>query len=128
MKKLTLMLSVFVGLSACTQKTKTTSTTDVRNYVDSVNTVTPEYTTAYWTTIDEGYKVRESRAEADSPNLTEEQKSELEASKAKYNELKGRYEAEIKKNEMNSPEAKRTKIRNTLFGEGKMGTDKNFDW
>ncbi len=128
MKKLTLMLAVFVALSACKQTPKVSSTTDVKNYVDSVNAVTPEYTVAYWTSIDEGYKERAYRAKADSANLNDEQRRELEESEVKYNELKAKYEAEIQKNNENNPEVKRAKVRTTLFGEGKVGTDMGFTW
>ena len=63
MKKTHVMIAaaiVSIGFTACENKTEeTTKTVEVLNaYVDSVENLTPVYTTAYWTAIDNGYRSR----------------------------------------------------------------------
>lgn len=129
MKKTTLVLAVIIGFAACKSKTdNATVSKEFSEYVDSVNNVTPEYTVEYWTVIDQEYQVRALRAEAELANLNEEQKKQIEDSKVKYNELKAKYESEIEKNKAVNVANKKQQLRNGLFGEGKIGTDLNFDW
>lgn len=96
-------------------------------YVDSVDQVTPVYTTAYWADIDNGYKVRVEKAEKNITAMSAEDKAKAEASKAKYELLKAKYELAIKEKEAAAavPDSRQV-LRSKLFGEGKIGSDMKF--
>lgn len=119
-----------LGFVACNNpqnKEAETSTKELNDYIDSVRNVTPEYTNnTYWSGIDEGYRNRVTKAEAYA--IEDEQKKKLEKSKADYQELKTKYEAEVKKNNELQLVNKKQQFRDALFGEGKIGTDMGFDW
>jgi beta-xylosidase len=127
MKKLTLIFSsaVLLGLASCASK-ENMSQKELNNYIDSVKKVNPEYTDTYWTSIDEGYKVREAKAAAAAND--EARKKELEKSRADYEELKTKYQAEVQKNKEQAYNNKKQALRDALFGEGKIGTDMSFSW
>jgi hypothetical protein len=95
-------------------------------YVDSLENVAPEDAKANWSSIEATYQVRSSEAETALADLkeSEEAKAKIEASKAKYAALQARMKAEM---EASAPNSKQ-EMRNSLFGEGKMGEDMNFDW
>jgi len=127
---------VSVGFTACNSATKQTKEVEVLNvYVDSVEGLTPVYTTENWTMIDNGYQERALRAEAEYASLDAEGKAKADASKARYEALKARYETNMKLAEANakmeatannsSPNFRRV-LRDRLFGEGKIGDDMQF--
>ncbi|MEO6542341.1 MAG: DUF6565 domain-containing protein [Ferruginibacter sp.] len=137
MKKAHLLITaaiVSIGFTACQNKTEETKTTEVEilnSYVDSVENLTPVYTTAYWTAIDNGYQERMLRAEKDLATLTAEEKAKADATRARYAALKSTYELKIKEAEsagtMTTPSSNyRQVLRNRLFGEGKIGDDMTF--
>ena len=102
-------------------------------YVDSVDNLTPVYTTENWTVIDNGYKSRVLLAEKNMAALSAEEKAKAEASKAKYEALKAKYEMNIKEAEAKTAMAAATPnyrqvLRNRLFGEGKIGDDMKFEY
>jgi hypothetical protein len=114
---------VIAGLSACSDtageaKVKAENFT---NYVDSVENLPPEYTAAKWTIIENGYEEREPEEETIA-RLEAEEKTEVEESKAQFAALKTTYEVKIRENENNQ------KIRNSLFGEGKVDIERKFDF
>jgi galactokinase len=133
MKKHTLLLGIAVialGFTSCkdekeVQAQKTVETYVV--YVDSLENVAPADAKTNWEAIDAAYQLRESEAEAALANLKESAKEQerIDASKAKYEALKAKYEAEI---QAEAPVSSKQRLRNTLFGEGKIGDDMNFDW
>lgn len=92
-------------------------------YVDSIKNVTAENVKANWKTIEEGYAIRAEKAEMALADLKENTKAEerLESSKAKYEAFKAEMAA------LNAP-TKMQKMRDALFGEGKIGEDMNFGW
>ena len=128
MKTLTLSITcaLMIGAAACNNSKQTDETKELQAYVDSVKNVTPEYTTTYWTAIDQGYQVRVVKAEAAATE--EAQKKQLAESKAAYQELKDKYEAEVKSNNEQLYNSRKQVLRDALFGEGKIGTDLNFTW
>jgi hypothetical protein len=131
MKKITLIITsaILLGFVACNSsknKEAETSRKELNDYIDSVRNVTPEYTTTYWSAIDDGYKTRVTKAEAYATE--ESQKKELEKSKNDYQELKSKYDAEVQKNNDMQVANKKQQFRDALFGEGKIGTDMSFDW
>lgn len=101
-------------------------------YVDSVNDLTPVYTTENWKVIDNGYQERVVLAEKSAAALSAEEKAKADASKAKYEALKAKYELKIKESEAAAmtPAAPnfRTVLRDRLFGEGKVGNDMKFEY
>ena len=124
---------VVIGFTAC--KDTTTEKHEVTNltqYVDSVENLTPVYTTENWAAIDNGYQERAMKAEAVLATLKEEDKARAEASKAKYATLKANYEMKIKEKEVvvvnpATPDYRQV-LRNRLFGEGKIGSDMSFSF
>lgn len=139
MKKIQLMISaaVMVGaFTACNSSTgeKAEAQKDVivlNQYVDSVEQLTPVYTVANWTNIDNGYQERALKAEKNLATLEAADKEKAEASKAKYAALKASYETKLKENEAAEKQAAATPdyrqvLRNRLFGEGKIGSDMKF--
>jgi hypothetical protein len=107
----------------------------LNNYVDSVEQVTPVYTTANWTAIDNGYQQKLAQAEQNFSALSEVEKAKAEASKAKYEALKAKYELAIKEQankalmqQTNTINDYRKILRDRLFGEGKIGNDMQFSF
>jgi hypothetical protein len=122
---------VSVGFTACNNAPKDSEVLAV--YVDSVENLTPVYTTENWTLIDNGYQLRVKKAEADYAALDAEGKAKADASKAKYEALKAKYELAIKEQEAkaaaqmaNTAPNFRKVLRDRLFGEGKIGDDMQF--
>jgi hypothetical protein len=132
MTKMKLMIAaaiVSIGFTACnTASDSAKKDAEVLNvYVDSVNELTPVYTTEYWTAIDNGYQERAVLAEKTAAALSEEEKAKADASKAKYEALKAKYELNIKEAEAAAAVPNFRKVlRDRLFGEGKVGDDMQF--
>jgi uncharacterized protein YpuA (DUF1002 family) len=76
--------------------------------------------------IEATYEVRSSQAETALSDLkgSEDAKAKVEASKTKYAALQARIQAEM---QAAAPSSKQL-MRNSLFGEGKISEDMNFDW
>lgn len=133
MKKVTLILSaaILVGFTSCNKATEDSaqlSVNEFNEYVDSVKNVTPVYTDSSWTAIDNGYQERALKAEAALASLEEKEKAKAEASKATYAEMKATYEAQIQAAKDQRVADQKQKLRNNLFGEGKIGSDMSFDF
>lgn len=100
------------------------------NYIDSVENETPVYSVENWTAINEGYQERASRSIKKLSTLSEEEKSNADASQAKYETLKAKYVLAIKEQEMDAMDAAmqaadtapnfRKVLRDRLLGEGNM--------
>lgn len=103
-------------------------------YVDSVNQITPEYTNAYWASIDSGYQARLTELKVTESELTEAERVKLEESKDQYETMKVAYTAKIKEVSVREAAVKETAndyrqiLRNSLFGQGKMGSDMQFNY
>lgn len=95
-------------------------------YVDSLGTVAKEDAKANWQAIEATYELKSSQAETALTDLKEDAKAKekMEASKAKYAALRAMMMTEM---EVAKPDSKQ-QMRNALFGEGKIGSDMNFDW
>lgn len=130
MTKIKLMIAaavLSVGFTACKNDGAQKDAEVLNMYVDSVNDLTPVYTTEYWTAIDNGYQEKAMQADKTAAALNEEEKAKADASKAKYEALKAKYELNIKEAEAAAavPDF-RTVLRDRLFGEGKVGNDMQF--
>ena len=122
---------VSIGFIACNSAGESAKKdAEVLNtYVDSVNNLTPVYTTTYWIGIDNGYQERALLVEKNAAALSEEEKAKVEASKAKYEALKVSYELNIKESEAAAITPNfRLVLRDRLFGAGKVGDDMQFSF
>ncbi len=120
---------VSVGFTACNNSPKEAEVLNV--YVDSVEKLTPVYTTENWTMIDNGYQERVKKAEAEYAAMDAEGKAKADASKAKYEALKAKYELAIKEQDAKAAALApnfRKALRDRLFGEGKIGDDMQFSF
>jgi len=132
MTKIKVMITALIGMAgftACNSGATEVAKQDAVNlntYVDSVEKLTPVYTVANWSTVDNGYQERALLAEKNLATLEAADKAKVEESKVKYAALKAKYETKLKENEMEAKTAAATPdyrqvLRNRLFGEGKMG-------
>ena len=131
MKKINLLLTAAMAVTAFTAcDNKATEAeqdaTNVTMYVDSVEKLTPVYTAAYWTTLDEGYQLRVIKSDKTIASLGISDKEKLEASKVQYAALKSAYEVKIAENEAAIAADYKQILRNNLFGKGMIGNDLNF--
>ena len=123
------MAVIALGFTSCKDEKKEAAEKTVDTYVvyvDSLGTVATEDAKANWQAIEATYELKSSQAETALSDLKEDMKAKekIEASKAKYEALKAKMMAEM---EASKPSPKQI-MRNALFGEGKVGTDMNFDW
>lgn len=96
-------------------------------YVDSIGSIEAAEVKANWQAIDEAYQIKVVEADLALENLkeTEAAQARIDASKAKFAALQAQIEADMQAEAMaNSKQL----LRNTLFGEGKIGDDMNFGW
>lgn len=137
MKKTNLLLGMAVialGFTSCKSETETKAEKTVDTYVvyvDSLGNVAPADAKANWQAIEASYDQRTMEAEAALAELKDKTKAQerIDASKAKYDAMKAKLQAEIEAEKQAAAAANpRQMLRNALFGEGKIGDDLNFDW
>ena len=104
-------------------------------YVDSIGNVAEADAKTNWEAIDASYQMRISDAEAALENLKDKEKAQerIDASKAKYEVLKAKMQADMNAVREEAAATSTTinskqKLRNALFGQGKIGDDMNFNW
>src|SRR5687767_5280574 len=122
MKKIKLMVTavfVIMGFIACKNSPTIAQrdATNLNNYVDSVENLTPVYTTAYWSNLDNGYQVRLTKADNTMATLEASDKAKLDESKVQYAALKTTYELKIKEAEISATTTSsdyRQALRNNL--------------
>lgn len=130
--KSALLLAVLSACNNAAHEAKQDAET-LSQYVDSVNQSTPEYTNAYWASIDKGYQARLTELKVTESELSEAEKKKLEESKDQYETMKVAYTAKIKEVSDRKAAVKETAndyrqiLRNSLFGQGKMGSDMQFN-
>ena len=125
---------VLTGFTACNNSAKDAAKQDavvLTQYVDSVESLKPVYTLESWTAIDNGYQERALTAEKNLATLEAADQAKAEESKKKYAALKATYQAKLEAKEEAAKLAASTPdyrqiLRNTLFGEGKIGSDMKF--
>lgn len=128
-KLIFVMAVLALGFTSCKNEKEKEAEKIVDNYVvyvDSLGNVTPNVTTMNWQSIEANYNVKMNQAETALTDIKEnkEASDKIEASKMKYEALKSAVQAEIAASMPNSKQ----QMRNSLFGEGKIGEDMNFDW
>lgn len=96
-------------------------------YVDSISNIEVVEVKTNWSAINDSYQIRVVEAELALENLKEREKAQerIDASKAKFEALRMQMEAEMQADAMTNS---KQLLRNTLFGEGKIGDDMNFGW
>lgn len=124
------MAVIALGFTSCKDEKTEAANKTVESYVvyvDSLENVAAEDAKANWSAIEATYEVRSSQAETALVDLKENQeaKAKIEASRAKYAALQARMQADMQA--AATPNSKQ-QMRNSLFGEGKIGDDMNFDW
>ena len=100
-------------------------------YVDSLGNVPSADAKTNWEAIDANYEMKVSAAQSSLSEAkdNEKLKEKLEASKAKYENLKAKYKAELDaENAAKAPKNPNQLLRDRFFGEGKVGEDMNFSW
>lgn len=133
--KLGLFSMVLLGMVSCKNEEKDLADkriSELEHYVDSLKAVSVADLETNWNKISVDFDRRNMEANEALVKLDENTqnsyKVKTDAANAKYDELKTSVEtkaAEVKVTVM--PNSKQ-KLRNTLFGEGKVGEDMNFDW
>ncbi|GGF12688.1 DUF6565 domain-containing protein [Flavobacterium limi] len=94
-------------------------------YVDSVKNVAEEDLKADWKDVEAEYERRAENAQAALADLKDNtaETEKINESKIKYEEFKNQMAAKL------APEVTpKQKLRNALFGEGKIGDDMSFAW
>lgn len=137
MKKINLLITAVIvtgAFTACNNQ-DTAAKQDAENfthYVDSVENAPKVYTEANWTEINNGYQARVEKTEKSAEKLSSEEKANTEISKAKFAAMKADYEAKLKEKDdaakMANASDYRMVLRNSLFGEGKIGSDMTFSF
>ncbi|WP_300570713.1 hypothetical protein [Flavobacterium sp.] len=105
-------------------------------YVDSLGNVSDAEAQANWDEIDAAYQLRASNAELALEDLKDKEAAQarIDASRAKYEALKAKMEAEnqtevaVNAEGTDATVSSKQKLRNALFGEGKIGEDMSFAW
>ena len=127
LSKAALLIVATATIVSCSEAPKSEAelaTKEFNHYVDSMKSVKMDYTNENWMAIENGYKARALKAEAQLAKMDAKQKAEYEASKAKYNQMAQEFQTEISKK--NPVINSKTVLRNSLFGEGKVGDDMSF--
>lgn len=134
MKRSMLLLGVALialGFTSCKDEKEVKAKKTVETYVvyvDSLEDVSAEDVKANWESFDAVYQLRVSEAETALVNLKESAKEmeDINASRAKYEALKAKIETA--RATANPVVNSKQKLRNTLFGDGKIGEDMSFTW
>jgi hypothetical protein len=123
------LAAIALSFTSCKNEKETEAQKTVDSYVvyvDSLESATPADVKMNWESIDAAYTVKMNQAETALMDIKENKEAteKLEASKLKYEAMKAAFQAELA---ADMPSSKQL-IRNSLFGEGKIGDDMNFSW
>ncbi|RZJ29527.1 MAG: hypothetical protein EOO48_07280 [Flavobacterium sp.] len=128
---LSLLALSFTSCKSDEEKMAEKNVDNYTKYVDSLGNVAEADAKANWQAIEAEYNQKTTEAEAAVANMKDKTKAEerLNASKAKYEELKAKYSAQMEQEtQAAAPADPRAKVRATLFPGGSVGADLNFDW
>lgn len=123
---------IALGFTSCKDDKEAQAQKSVETYVvyvDSLGNVAAADAETNWEAIDAAYQLRVNNAEAALENLKDKEKAQerINESKARYEALKAKLAAEREQAVAAAPSSKQ-KLRNALFGEGKIGDDMSFAW
>jgi hypothetical protein len=121
---------IALGFASCKDEKEVQAEKAVDNYViyvDSIEKVAIEDAQNNWDGIDAAYQLRMSEAEANLANLKDSVKAQerILASKGKYEVIRTKM---VVKTVAAPIVTSKQRLRNTLFGEGKIGDDMSFAW
>jgi len=121
---------IALGFASCKDEKEVQAEKAIDNYVvyvDSIEKVAIEDAQNNWEGIDAAYQLRMSEAEANLANLKDSVKAQerILASRGKYEII--RTKMVVKTVDVPVITSKQ-KLRNALFGQGKIGDDMSFDW
>ena len=121
---------IALGFESCKDEKEVQAEKAVDNYViyvDSIEKVAIEDAQNNWDGIDAAYQLRMSEAEANLANLKDSVKAQerILASKGKYEVIRTKM---VVKTVAAPIVTSKQRLRNTLFGEGKIGDDMSFAW
>ena len=124
---------VALGFASCKDEKETQAQKTVDTYVmyvDSLGNVASLDAKGNWQAIDADYQMRSVEADAALANLKDKiaAQERIDASRAKYLELKAKVEADLAADKSAVVVNPKQQLRNALFGEGKIGDDMNFNW
>lgn len=124
---------VALGFASCKDEKETQAQKTVDTYVmyvDSLGNVASLDAKGNWQAIDADYQMRSVEADAALANLKDKIAAQelIDASRAKYLELKAKVEADLTADQPAAVVNPKQQLRNALFGEGKIGDDMNFNW
>lgn len=124
---------VALGFASCKDEKETQAQKTVDTYVmyvDSLGNVALLDAKGNWQAIDADYQMRSVEADAALANLKDKiaAQERIDASRAKYLELKAKVEADLTADQPAAVVNPKQQLRNALFGEGKIGDDMNFNW
>jgi hypothetical protein len=125
---LSLVALSFTGCKSEEEKQAEKTVDTYTKYVDSVSNVAADDAKQNWESIEAEYNQRTADADAAVAAMKDKAAAEerVAASKAKYEELKAKYSAEMET--AAAPADPRARVRATLFPGGTVGADMNFDW
>lgn len=120
---------IALGFSSCKDEKEEQAEKAVDNYVvyvDSIEKINAIDAQNNWDGIDAAYQLKMNEAEANLANLKDSVKAQerILASRDKYKIIRTKMVAKTSVPTI----ASKQKLRNTLFGEGKIGDDMSFDW
>lgn len=122
---------IALGFTSCKDEKETQAEKSVDTYVvyvDSLGKIESENIKGNWQNIDSTYELKNAEAETALVNLKDNTKAQerINESRLKYEALKAKMDAELQAEAAASNP--KQKLRNALFGEGKVGDDMDFSW
>ncbi|TRX16295.1 hypothetical protein [Flavobacterium franklandianum] len=124
------IILISLGFISCKDEKEVQAEKNVDNYViyvDSIEKVAIEDAQNNWEGIDAVYQLRMNEAEANLANLKDSIKAQerIIASKNKYEVIRTKMAV---KTVVTPAVTSKQRLRNALFGEGKIGDDMSFAW
>jgi hypothetical protein len=121
---------IALGFVSCKDEKEVKAQKAIDNYVvyvDSIEKISTEDAQKNWEGIDAAYQLRVSEAESNLANLKDSVKAQerIIASKGKYEVIRTKT---VVKTVVAPAVNSKQKLRNALFGEGKIGDDMSFAW
>lgn len=128
------MVAIAIMFTACKDEREEQAQMKVDSYVvyvDSVSAISEVDAVENWEGIESSYQLRYEEAEVSMSDLKDsaQTQTKLDASKEKYEALKAKVEAQrIAAEAAKTTSNTKQQMRNSLFGDGKIGDDMNFAW
>lgn len=124
------MAVIAAGFTSCKDEAETRAETTVESYVtyvDSLGNVESADARQNWESIEADYQRRTSEAEAALADMKDRDAAQerLDASRAKYEQMRAKIQAEIDNEKANAGGGE---LQTSLFGSNMIGNDMTFAW